>query len=85
MIYQVRFTQTSLRQFDKMDKPVQQRIISKLDSIIQDPLTSVKRLRGINLYSLRIGDYRVIFSIESKTLLIIVLEIGYRSKVYRRY
>ena len=85
MTYQVRFTQTSLRQFDKLEKSTKQRITSKLESIAEDPLANVKRLRGVNVYSLRVGDYRAILSIENKIMLILVLVIGHRSTIYRNH
>lgn len=83
MTYQVRWTETVLRKIVKLDKKLADRIIDKVESITADPFLYVKRLTGINLYSLRIGDYRVIISLEENN--IFVLDVGHRSQVYRKY
>ena len=45
----------------------------------------VKKLRdGDNLYRLRVGDYRVIYQIQEKRLIVLVIAVGHRAEVYRR-
>jgi mRNA interferase RelE/StbE len=78
MEYQVRWTGTSLGKISKLDKMLAGRIIEKIESIKADPLLYVKRLTGINLYSLRIGDYRVIIALEKNNMFI--LDVGHRRK-----
>ena len=36
------------------------------------------------MYRLRVGEYRVIYSIEGRRLVILVVRIGHRRDVYRR-
>lgn len=85
MTYEVKWTDTSLRQLEKLDKSVAKRIIDKVESISKDPFLFVEKLKGFNLYKLRIGDYRAIMSIEGKKMMIFVLEVGHRSVIYRKY
>ncbi len=82
MTYKVIFSQVAEKELESLEKNVQNRIISKLDSIRQRPLSYVKHLVGVPLYSLRIGDYRVILDIKNKEIIIFVIKIGSRSKVY---
>ncbi|OPY24785.1 MAG: Plasmid stabilization system protein [Methanomethylovorans sp. PtaU1.Bin073] len=52
-----------------------------------DPKAHVKKLKGSPkspLYSLRIGEYRVIMSIDGDKLIIFVIEVGHRSVIYRK-
>ena len=42
----------------------------------------IKRLKGSNDFRLRVGDYRVIFSIEKETIQI--LKVGHRKNIYER-
>ncbi|MGI0134472.1 MAG: type II toxin-antitoxin system RelE family toxin [Candidatus Micrarchaeaceae archaeon] len=42
----------------------------------------VKRLVGIPLYSLRVGDYRVLMDIKNRDMLIFVVRVGHRSGAY---
>lgn len=85
MTYEVKWSENSLRQLEKLNKSVAKRVIEKVASISERPFNFVKRLEGFKLFSLRIGDYRAIMSIENKVLLIFVLEVGHRSVVYRKY
>jgi len=53
-----------------------------------NPITMLKRSKGQKIILFtphRIGEYRVIMDIEDKRLLIIVIETGHRSKIYRKY
>lgn len=43
----------------QVNQQVAVRIIEKIESIQADPLRTMKRLKGSDLFSLRVGDYRV--------------------------
>lgn len=85
MVYEVKWTDTSLKQLGKLDKDLADRITNKVESIAKDPFAFVVKLKGFDLYRLRIGDYRVIMSIEKNKMVIFVLEVGHRSVIYRKY
>jgi mRNA interferase RelE/StbE len=85
MKYEVRWTETSLKQLKKLNRDVARRIVDKMEFISEDPFAHVQKLRGFDLYRLRVGDYRVIISIERKKMVVFVLEVGHRSVVYRKY
>ena len=85
MKYKVLWTGTSLRQIEKLDKKTATRIINKVEDISVEPFLSVKKLSGFDLYSLRIGDYRAIMSMEKNKMIIFVLQVGHRSKIYKKY
>jgi mRNA interferase RelE/StbE len=38
---------------------------------------------GENLYRVRVGDYRIIYQIQDKVLVVLVVKIGHRREVYR--
>ena len=43
-----------------------------------------RKLRGQNnIYRVRVGNYRILYSIEDKHLIIIILKVGHRGDVYR--
>lgn len=85
MVYEVRFTDTARENLEKLDKTISERILDKLEIVANDPFSFVKKLRGLDFYRLRVGDYRVIMSIENKRMIIFVVEVGHRSSVYRKY
>ena len=45
--------------------------------------SGAKKLRGSELWRVRVGDYRVLYSIEEVRLLVLVIKIGHRREVYR--
>jgi mRNA interferase RelE/StbE len=74
----------------KLDKPVALRITKYLRerlSLLDDPRSVGKPLKGSKLgefWRYRVGDYRIIASIEDKTLCVLVVHIGGRKNVYHR-
>lgn len=83
MLYTIQWTRTSLKQLEKLDKKVAERIIDKVEEISEEPFRFVKKLQGLDLYRLRVGDYRVIISIENKKMIVFVLQVGNRSVIYK--
>ena len=81
MSYEIIFTDTSRRQFNKLEKSVKERIIAALERIRIRPEVHVKKLVGDPGYRLRVGDYRVIFDVQNN--LIRILKIGHRKKIYK--
>lgn len=82
--YKIELSPASQRQIKKLPKQLQKTIIQKLEDLKTTPLpVGIKKLFGIdNLHRLRIGNYRVIYQIEHKILLILVLKIGDRKEIY---
>ncbi len=85
MAYEVVWSEASIKQLKKLDKVIIDRITRKVEAAAKNPFLFVQKLQGLDLYRLRIGDYRVIMSIENYRLVIFIVEVGHRSVVYRRY
>jgi len=81
-MYFVEFSQIAEKQFFKLDKEIQGRIINVLERIKIRPFHFVKKVIGTNYYRLRVGDYRVILDIKEEKLIIFVIELGKREKIY---
>ena len=64
----------------------QKRIGKKIDSLAENPRPpGVEKLSGReDSYRVRVGDYRIIYRIHDKVLLIVIVEVGHRREVYRR-
>ncbi|MCL6090152.1 MAG: type II toxin-antitoxin system RelE/ParE family toxin [Candidatus Thermoplasmatota archaeon] len=80
--YAVKWTETSARLLEKMESVDAERILEKMKLVSKNPFHYVKRLKGVPLYSLRTGKYRVIMSIERENLVILVVDVGNRKNVY---
>jgi mRNA interferase RelE/StbE len=84
MTFEIRWTESSFKKLQKLDRQTQARIIGKLDEAAKDPFAAAKKLAGMCLYSIRVGDYRVIVSIEKNKMVVFVIDLGHRSKIYRK-
>ena len=80
--YAVKWTETSARLLETMGSVDTERILEKMKLVSKNPFHYVKRLKGVPLYSLKTGKYRVIMSIERENLVILVVEVGNRKNVY---
>lgn len=67
---------------EKLDIGIRRQIKKKLKELKEFPEQRGKHLRYTQFWSLRIGDYRVIYEINEKEKRIIVLFIGHRNNVY---
>ncbi|WP_415280949.1 type II toxin-antitoxin system RelE family toxin [Candidatus Nitrososphaera sp. FF02] len=83
MTFEVKWTESSFKKLEKIDRVAQKRIVEKLDEAAADPFAVAKKLSGVSLYSIRIGNYRVIVSIEKQKMVVLVIDVGHRSKIYR--
>ena len=83
MVYEIKWTVIASRQFGRLDKTVQKRIINKLESIRENPFVYATRLVGFEAYKIRVGDYRIITTIEKNTLVILILKVGHRKSIYK--
>ena len=82
-MYELVYSPTALKTLEKLDKNVQERIVSALERLrIRPESCDIKRLVGMPGYRFRVGDYRVIFDIDKNELKILVLKVGHRKNVY---
>lgn len=85
MVWQIKWSKTAEKQLSKIDNKNAQKIVTKLEEITVDPYTYTEKLMGFGLRKLRVGNYRLIVSMEGQNMIIFVLEVGHRSKIYKRY
>ena len=84
LVYKIVFSQKAKKQLFKLEKVIQERIISALERIRIRPETYVTKLVGDPGYKLRVGDYRVIMDIDKDNLLILVIKVGHRRSIYEK-
>lgn len=83
MAYNIFITDTAKKQLAKIDRQTAKRIDKKLREISHEPFLYVSKLSSLDLYKLRVGDYRVLMSIQKDRLIILVVEISHRRNVYK--
>jgi mRNA interferase RelE/StbE len=84
--YRIEFSRKAERQFKTLSKQFQLRLKPKIDALANTPRPrGVEKLKGEDdLYRIRVGDYRIIYQIQDKALVILVIKIGDRKQVYQR-
>ena len=85
MPYSILLAPSAERQLKSFSVPDQKRLAKRMKSLQDTPCPQgVKRLTGVeDLYRIREGDYRIIYTIRDKELIILVVKIGHRREVYR--
>jgi len=85
MAYSILLAPPAERQLKALADPVQKRIVKRLRTLRENPRPQgVKKLAGDeDLYRIREGDYRIIYMIRDKELIVLVVKIGSRKEVYR--
>ncbi len=86
-MYRVILSPQAIQDISGLDKGVAHRIISKIDWLAENfdviaPLALAGTLA--DFYKLRVGDWRVIYSLNSKTETININRIKHRSEAYKQ-
>ena len=83
--YTVELGTRAAKELRKLDRPVQARIVAALALLRDDPRPpAVKPLVGHPGYlRVRVGDYRIIYTVNEGRLLVLVLTLGHRGSIYR--
>jgi len=83
--FQVEFSRSAARQFSKLPRQAQQRIVQALEKLSSTGASpNARRLLGEeHAWRLRVGDYRIIYTLNTKVVTIVVLRVGHRREIYR--
>jgi mRNA interferase RelE/StbE len=86
MNFEIKFLKDAYKYLQKQDLVTRNRILDHLKILSEDPRhpeLDIKRMQGTeNRFRLRVGTYRVIYSIIDNELIVIVVKIGSRGDVY---
>lgn len=85
MTYRAVYTEAAVRQIDRLDSVIRDRVRQAIERIVVHPELG-KPLKGLltDRRSYRVGDWRIIYTLRRSELLILVLAVGHRREVYRR-
>ena len=85
MSYTVSVLRDAQKALDKMDAELRARMIRAMRLLQDDPRHSgvVKMSGPDDFYRVRVGDWRIVYAIRDRELVVIVIRIGHRREVYR--
>lgn len=83
--YEIRFAPKAERAFSSLAARVQRQIAPRIEALAKDPRPrGAKKLAGEEeLYRLRVGEYRVLYVIRDRELLVLIVAMGPRRDIYR--
>ena len=84
--YSLHFKPSVEKDLGSLPKPLIARILDRLEQLKSNPLPhqSAKLHGAERLYRLRVGDYRIVYELDTEAMLITIHHIRHRREVYRR-
>ncbi|MCB1325692.1 MAG: type II toxin-antitoxin system RelE/ParE family toxin [Spirochaetales bacterium] len=84
MAFDVQIKRSAEKEFRALPEQLRSRIGSALQSLAAEPFpTGAKKLRNRNDFRIRVGDYRILYTVDEVAQQIFVVAIGHRKDIYR--
>ena len=86
MAYSVAFLPSAAADLAALPRPIRRRLSLRIDALGRDPRPpGATLLRGSDrLYRIRAGDYRILYRVDDRRLIVLVVKLGHRREIYRR-
>lgn len=84
MTYRIEFAKAATKAYDKLSTSRRRLIDKKIDDLANNPRPrGCKKLSGnAEFYRIRSGDYRILYQIADRQLLVLVVKLGHRRDIY---
>jgi mRNA interferase RelE/StbE len=83
--FEIMFDRRVLKDLAHLPNELQNRILEHLEVLTQDPFAhGTIKLKGETAYRVRVGDYRIVFDVDTGVRMITVLAVDHRSSIYKR-
>ena len=70
----------------KLPRPDKERILKAIYRLPDEgDIKALKGQKSRGMYPLRVGDYRIIYTVDSGQLIVCVIDAGNRGQIYNRY
>lgn len=85
-MYEVVVPQSVVKQIARLSHQVRERVVTKLTELEESPRPpDCRKLETEeSLYRLRVGDYRIIYTVDDTNKKVIISLVAHRREVYRR-
>ena len=89
MAWKIRVSKEADKAIRKLDKAIAKQVLDELEEVskLEDPRSRGKGLVGnlAGLWRYRVGDYRIVCDIEDDVLVVLVVDVDHRSRIYSRH
>ncbi len=85
MSYAIEWRPSARKEVRGLDPPVRRRVITAIEALADDPRPpgSITLTGSPGWRRIRIGGYRVIYDVNDRALVVLVLRVGSRGDIYR--
>jgi mRNA interferase RelE/StbE len=86
MAYRIEIKPKPQKSLAKIPNPHRRRIAKAIDALVHDarPDGCAKIVGARDAYRVRVGDYRIVYEVVDRVLVLYVIRIGHRKEVYRK-
>jgi mRNA interferase RelE/StbE len=82
--YDIFFKESVWKDLRKVSKSDLKKIMARIEKLADDPRPlGSEKLTGEELYRVRQGNYRVVYSIQDNELTVWIIKVGHRKDIYR--
>ena len=82
--YKIEIKKSAAKELSRLQKKDLTKIVEKIQQLSGNPRPEgCKKLTGDEKYRIRIGNYRVLYSIEDDVLIVYVVKVGHRKEIYK--
>lgn len=83
--YKIEISRTAEKRLKKLPKADRRRVVGAILELAGDPNPrGARKLYGYeDVFRIRVGHYRILYSVSELEIVIIILKIGHRKDVYR--
>lgn len=83
--YEIEFTKSAQKELKKLPPQISLRIAGAINKLASNPRKGeVRPMVGVKSWRLRVGEYRVVYDIYDKKLVILIIRVRHRKDAYRR-
>ena len=84
-LYKIKWKNSAKKELKRLDKSIIPKIIKSVESLSINPYPkNTKKLTSSqNIYRIRVGEYHIIYNIQSDVLIIEIIKVGHRQGIYK--
>ncbi len=82
--YRIEIKRSVTKEIDRLPKNDLKRVLAKIETLAENPRPfDCQKLSAQEKYRVRVGDYRIIYSIEDDILIVFIVKVAHRREAYR--
>lgn len=85
MSYQIEIQKPALKFITKLPKNEKEHLLREISKLPEGDIKALKGKKSKGFYRLRVGTYRIIYTVDHGKLIVCVIDAGNRGEIYNKY